>query len=486
MRAILAFFVLLSFSKSLAQQNVIDSLKLELDHLTASSKRATVLYLIAKETAESNPDSAFYFADASKSIVDSLGLDSLRGALSVIYSTAHSYKAEYDKSTQYAFEALNYGIQFGNDVVRYDAYANLGIDFLYQEDYEKSQDYFSKAREVADNLNSPYRLAHALNNLGLIAYYLGDTDKELAYYEDALATFQQIGDEEGVGNTLLNIGTWHTEKEAFAEANKLYNQALLIFDKIGYKSAFGHTLESLAENYALAGKYSLAIENAEKALHLFIENENKQDEAYCYKILEDIYSKQGKYRLAYEFQQKYYDVHEVINNEEKTELVEDLHLKYETAKKQAAIAELRLANEVKEKEIEATRTQMFMVVGTLICLFVIAGVIIYLMRKKQQAENKLQSLQYEVLLKRYMELLDGPQTVRVDHTRDDLNKVLHNPLTEREYEILQASLEGMTNQQIADKLFVSLSTVKFHLGNVYNKFGVNNKKEALEYVVKTS
>lgn len=478
--------VALTFSSAFAQQNVLDSLEIEHSRLAPGAKKAQVLSLIAKETAESNPDSALYYAKASRAIIGSLELDSLKGALYVIYSTVHSYKAEYDSSFQYAFKALNHGVQYGNDVVRYDAYANLGIDFLYQEDYKKSEEYFSKAKKVADSLNSPYRLAHALNNLGLIAYYLGDSEKELTHYEEALTTFEKIQDQEGIGNTLLNIGTWHTDNEKFDQAKALYQQALKIFDEIGYKSAYGHTLESMAENYALAGEYNTALATAEEALKLFIENENKQDEAYCYEILEDIYLKQGNHRMAYHFQEKYYDLFETIYNEEKAELVENLHLKYETAKKQAAIAELKLSNEIKEKEIEVTRTQLYFLVGTLVCLSVVAGIFIYLMRRKQQAEQKVQSLQYEVLLKRYVELLEGPQTIRLDHSRDELNKVLHNPLTEREFEILQSSLEGLTNQQIADKLFVSLSTVKFHLGNVYNKFGVNNKKEALEYVVKTS
>src|SRR5690606_1723308 len=42
----------------------------------------------------------------------------------------------------------------------------------------------------------------------------------------------------------------------------------------------------------------------------------------------------------------------------------------------------------------------------------------------------------------------------------------HEPLTEREEEILRAVAEGLTNAEIAERLFISLATVKTHLGNL--------------------
>ena len=52
-------------------------------------------------------------------------------------------------------------------------------------------------------------------------------------------------------------------------------------------------------------------------------------------------------------------------------------------------------------------------------------------------------------------------------------------LTDREREILAALAEGMTNQQLADTLKISLNTVKFHLKNLYGKLGVDNRAQAV-------
>ena len=57
--------------------------------------------------------------------------------------------------------------------------------------------------------------------------------------------------------------------------------------------------------------------------------------------------------------------------------------------------------------------------------------------------------------------------------------VLLDPLTRREQELLQLIAEGLSNQAIADQLVLSLSTVKWHVNNLYSKLGVRRRTEAL-------
>jgi LuxR family maltose regulon positive regulatory protein len=55
---------------------------------------------------------------------------------------------------------------------------------------------------------------------------------------------------------------------------------------------------------------------------------------------------------------------------------------------------------------------------------------------------------------------------------------LIEPLSERELELLRLIATGMTNRAIADKLMVSVNTVKTHARNIYGKLGVRNRTEA--------
>jgi DNA-binding NarL/FixJ family response regulator len=53
-------------------------------------------------------------------------------------------------------------------------------------------------------------------------------------------------------------------------------------------------------------------------------------------------------------------------------------------------------------------------------------------------------------------------------------------LSKREYEILHLINDGLSNQQIADKLFVSENTVKKHVSNLFLKLDVQRRTEAIK------
>ncbi len=53
------------------------------------------------------------------------------------------------------------------------------------------------------------------------------------------------------------------------------------------------------------------------------------------------------------------------------------------------------------------------------------------------------------------------------------------PLSERELEVLQLIAEGLSNREIAQRLYLSINTIKRHSGNIYSKLGVSSRTQAI-------
>lgn len=59
------------------------------------------------------------------------------------------------------------------------------------------------------------------------------------------------------------------------------------------------------------------------------------------------------------------------------------------------------------------------------------------------------------------------------------NAAIAEDLTEREREVLKWMVDGLNNAEIAERLVVSLSTIKYHISNIFMKLGVDNRVAAV-------
>lgn len=76
-----------------------------------------------------------------------------------------------------------------------------------------------------------------------------------------------------------------------------------------------------------------------------------------------------------------------------------------------------------------------------------------------------------------------PQVARERKVQRDA-EVLLGQVTEREHEILQLLGEGLRNEEIAARLFISPQTVQTHVRNILTKLGVHSKLEAVVFALR--
>lgn len=82
-------------------------------------------------------------------------------------------------------------------------------------------------------------------------------------------------------------------------------------------------------------------------------------------------------------------------------------------------------------------------------------------------------------------VLESEVTTKMMEQLSNRNRhVLHEELTNREQEILLLIAQGMSNQEIADELFITLKTVKTHVSNILAKLEVEDRTQAAIYAFK--
>ena len=59
------------------------------------------------------------------------------------------------------------------------------------------------------------------------------------------------------------------------------------------------------------------------------------------------------------------------------------------------------------------------------------------------------------------------------------NILVKNSLSQREAEVVELVTQGLSNKEIANKLFVTEKTIKFHLTNIYKKMNVKSRAQLI-------
>ena len=100
----------------------------------------------------------------------------------------------------------------------------------------------------------------------------------------------------------------------------------------------------------------------------------------------------------------------------------------------------------------------------------------------------LKTAELSELLKALREVAVGKQAFKTQDlqraAQHTSTKEMVEGLTDREIDVLKQAVNGLTNKQIGQHLFISDRTVQGHLQNIYQKLGVNSRTEAVSTALK--
>ena len=109
------------------------------------------------------------------------------------------------------------------------------------------------------------------------------------------------------------------------------------------------------------------------------------------------------------------------------------------------------------------------------CRPLLYGLIINILLRGDEAKSNIHATSQQEILKE--------NTEQSTYNEDNCKRILSQEgLTEREIEIACDIIQGQSNREIGEKLFISESTVKKHSSNFYKKLGINNREQLKQYI----
>lgn len=358
---------------------------------------------------------------------------------------------------------------------RSDLLGNLAGIYFDLKDYETSlkysQDALGNSEEIQDSANI------ALNLIRMAYSYNALKETEEAYKANLRATsiLEAIGNRPMLIYQYYSLGNELLNRQELSQARDYFNRCLQLSEEFDERETYAGSLSALGRIAFETGDLVIAQSYADRALKVALEENLLTHQERAYQLLYDLAINHKESTDALSYLQKYYAVKDSIQRRETLASIEEFKIKYETAEKEREIFATRKELESKE------RFQLFLVIIIgVIVLFSIVSILLIIQRHR--LKQKLLSQEMDNLRMQINKVFTGG-VEQLDLDRDHINQKLYRPLSEREFDVLKAAISDKTNSEIADSVYLSVNTVKYHLRNIYEKLGVSNRKEALEKIL---
>ncbi|NJN41724.1 MAG: tetratricopeptide repeat protein [Flammeovirgaceae bacterium] len=433
----------------------------------------------------------------------------------------------YDKALFYYQRSVDLSITLGDSVEIASSYSNLGSTYAKLGNLSKATMHFKNAydidllrkdtmaigfdlRNLAEMqlLNHQYSEALAsakasllflsrshgnANSHGLRMSLVGKSFAGLHQYDSAIHYLNQstqelltLGDSLRVSLNWLSLSQLEINRNRLDKALTLVQQSFQFLS--GIKEENAHKIE-IRETMA-----SIHLKNnqPEKALPLINQNlvasrelglTKERRNGFLQRAL--FYESAGNYQQALTDFKTYKILNDSISTQQARENLAELTVKYD-------VDNLNQSNKILQLEVKLTKEQnaqkdarlrWILLATVLIISGIVTVALMYNSREK--LKNQLLGEEINNLRNQIKLVLEGDiSSVQLDFKT--INNRIPTPMSDREIEILQLALSDMSNTQIAEKTFVSVNTVKFHLKNIYDKLGVANRKEALQFALNTN
>jgi ATP/maltotriose-dependent transcriptional regulator MalT len=395
--------------------------------------------------------------------------------------TYHKLNLEKE-SFEYYFKALKLAEKFKHNRSITIALSGIGNVFIDTKEYDKALYYFKRVYALDKKEKRIKGQEYSLSNLGEVFLYKKEYDSAFYYLNKAL-TLTKVNHHKSSEAIRYNLlGLLFQRKGDYKKSTSYYKEAIPLFTSSNNVRYLSNTLINIGKNQLYTGKQKEAFENISLGLKNAKAIKSKENIALGYSALVDYYTKVKNYKKALNAFKTATSFQDSIVNEASQKSIISTQIEYDTAKKDQKIKQLAVDNKTSQEQAKTNFRRVIYI--SIFSVLVIAGlaILLFLYRRNSdlELENKNSELQnYIHQIKEMKENVNKNTSINIKKVTEKFNEF---GLSKRESEVFNFISKGFSNDEIAEKMFVSKNTVKTHIKNIYIKLDVKNRIQAIKKI----
>lgn len=295
--------------------------------------------------------------------------------------------------------------EMGNKNAEARALINMGALYEEQKNYTSALNIYNRAEEMAIAIKDSSLIADCANNKGVVyEQYLQKYPEALKEYNLALSIYIKMKDKRKMAMAYNNIGIVYKFLGNYPMAIDLYKKSLLIAEETDDQFFIAVNMTNIGNVYAKMKDYTKAIDYNTKGLNIAIKLNAMNVVVEAASSIADDYAGMKDYKKAFEWHQKYAAYSDSLYNAEQAKQTTELESKYQSAKKEKEIIQLKQLQEInalttsKQNLLLQKRKYQFIGVGIVVLLLGIVAFLLYnrtILKQKQLHEKALLDAEYK-------------------------------------------------------------------------------------------
>ncbi len=315
-------------------------------------------------------------------------------------------------------------------------YLNISGVYMNTGKINKSIEYLEQAESAYIKSNNQPNLMRVKANIANIQLRRKNYKEAIQKYQESAAYFKKVNDTFALARMYNFIGQAYKRALDFNNAKIWYNKALKISEDTNKPILTAMIYRDLGRVAGLEKNDDQAIHYYKKSLDVYLKANIKRGILDGYSLITKYYERNKDYKNALEYKKKFGIIKDSIFNKESNDKINELHLKFETEKKEAAIAlqeeEIKTLNAQAEND-KLTKT----LYGIGMFSFITIAALLYFGFKQRMKKNKIEREKQEEILKQEIEFKKKELTSQTLHLvqkntfiqelKDNLEKIKKSP-----------------------------------------------------------